>query len=1033
MSVMTSFTLRSLSKNRVRTAVSIIGIVLSVALITGIWASVSSIQKGLYDMTLESEGWWHASYEGVADSDIQALVESDSITDVVTAYNYGVALFSQEDRESFGAGLVLQSSLVTQKGALERDGYTITALPEITEGRMAESQTEIVLPDWMRSIEFTTDEHSGILFDGELEVGTTLTLDLAIYQSIEGIAYASSDTPLSLLDWGLTVLDKTGSPVEGYGASTAEPDEEFSLGQMMLVAHQRYEFTVVGFYDDIGTYYPVAYTGLSSASSVAGSTSTQALEPTTIDVWVATQGLTLSSEIYDTVAALMTESFDPDIDILNLHYSLLRYSGISTDSLLENSLYQVAAILAIVVGAASVSLIYTSFSISVAERTRQFGLLASLGASKRQLRRSVLVEALMLGAIGIPLGLICGLLGTAGILALTKEGFTAMGLEGLTLAVYPIPLAIAAFMSLIVLLISAWVPAIRAARVSAVDAIRRTQDVHLPKRIERRAARSVDTSGIHATRTPFSRGRGAGLWGLIAGVPGILAHRNLSRQSARGRTVVASLAVSVVLVVVCGNVAHYFSLIASAAGSSIGVTSDTDVVAYINADVTDLEAEYNDFIEQASRIEGAQLEGVVGVGYVEVVIPAELLTQEGTEALSYDEIDMAEWVPSSIGSDGSYYGSVYLYFLDDSSWASLVDQLGLDAEQFQDPLNPRAIALNTYQSSTDQGSLLSVQPFAQTGTITLYYAIDLPGTYRDLGVMEGEDGQTAIGVVNDEDTEGYDDPVVEYLPADEVASSLTIEIAGLTDEEPGLLNVNAASQTIPVFIMPDAATSWYADGDSQSTASQAEDTHDTTAAETADASSSQEELSTNPFISSLSMLQLSGEDHLRIAEDLTALAEKDFAALEVSVTDITSLAQNTRLSLQAIQIFILCFTAIMVLIAIANVFNTLTNSIMLRTREFAMLKSAGMDDRSFSGMLICECASYALRGLAIGIILSALLSYAFYDATALAFLGQPFSLPWNYVAAAVGLVLMVLALSVAFALHRSHATEVVEALRTDAV
>ena len=86
------------------------------------------------------------------------------------------------------------------------------------------------------------------------------------------------------------------------------------------------------------------------------------------------------------------------------HTSLFSYLGISDGRPIWGSLWAVAAVLAIVIVAASASLIYNAFAISVAERTRQFGLLASLGASKRQLRSTVLAEALLLGAVGVPIG-----------------------------------------------------------------------------------------------------------------------------------------------------------------------------------------------------------------------------------------------------------------------------------------------------------------------------------------------------------------------------------------------------------------------------------------------------------------------------------------------------------------------------------------------------------------------------------------------------------------------------------------------------
>ncbi len=71
------------------------------------------------------------------------------------------------------------------------------------------------------------------------------------------------------------------------------------------------------------------------------------------------------------------------------HDSLMRYQGMTDDRSIWGTLYPLAFILSAVVIGASISLIYNSFAIAVSERTRQFGLLSSLGASKRQLRRTV--------------------------------------------------------------------------------------------------------------------------------------------------------------------------------------------------------------------------------------------------------------------------------------------------------------------------------------------------------------------------------------------------------------------------------------------------------------------------------------------------------------------------------------------------------------------------------------------------------------------------------------------------------------------
>ena len=169
-----------------------------------------------------------------------------------------------------------------------------------------------------------------------------------------------------------------------------------------------------------------------------------------------------------------------------------------------------------------------------------------------------------------------------------------------------------------------------------------------------------------------------------------------------------------------------------------------------------------------------------------------------------------------------------------------------------------------------------------------------------------------------------------------------------------------------------------------------------------------------------------------VTEELEALAQ-GLDGVTLYVSDLAESARQNRLMTQAIQLFVMCFSLIMALIAVANVFNTLANSIILRTREFAVLKSAGMGNRAFARMLAYECASYAARGLVIGLAAATAVAWALHRATSLAFEGLAFSLPWAYVGAAVGMVLAVLALSVAYALVRARAGSIVEALRADAI
>lgn len=77
--------------------------------------------------------------------------------------------------------------------------------------------------------------------------------------------------------------------------------------------------------------------------------------------------------------------------------SVLRWMGVSGNASFEGMLNGMLTILIVIIGVGAVSLIYNAFSISLRERTTQFGLLSSIGATKRQLRRSMWQEALVVG------------------------------------------------------------------------------------------------------------------------------------------------------------------------------------------------------------------------------------------------------------------------------------------------------------------------------------------------------------------------------------------------------------------------------------------------------------------------------------------------------------------------------------------------------------------------------------------------------------------------------------------------------------
>ena len=228
---------------------------------------------------------------------------------------------------------------------------------------------------------------------------------------------------------------------------------------------------------------------------------------------------------------------------------VLLYSGTAPFDSFLTAFYSLAAIIIALIVFGSVSLIYNAFSISVSERTRQFGLLSSVGATRKQLRRMVLFEALAVSAVGIPLGILVGIGGIGITLLLIGDKFFSIVRVDIPmrLCVSWQAVVIAAVIALVTVLISAWIPSKRATRVSAVEAIRQSMDIKV-------SGRPVRTSKLAYK---------------LFGLPGVLAGKHYKRNRKKYRTTVVSLFMSIVLFVSAAAFTDY--MMESAEG---GLASD---------------------------------------------------------------------------------------------------------------------------------------------------------------------------------------------------------------------------------------------------------------------------------------------------------------------------------------------------------------------------------------------------------------------------------------------------------------------------
>ena len=956
--VFTRFTLRSLAANRVRTVVSAVGVALSVALITAVLTSVVSLTNMLVERTAADEGWWYAEAAGITSDDLARLREEPGVTDWTGIADLGTVSLGSENSSLFGKYLYAKTWPAEQDAdePLVRD-------PELVAGRAPEAPGEIVLPHYLQNVELAP---CGLTVDGggNVRLGSRVTLDLG------------TRTVTHLAD-GVTF---TATSLRGDYVDETSQSESFSadLGQL--------SGTVVGFYRSYGYSSSLAMTGNSAYVYDDGSALERVMADDSDATWASVLFRTENPADAERLADDIVNVWSRDIDGgSTVHSSLIRWMGVTPDTAIWNTLYQIAAILAAVVVVAGVSLVYNSFAISVAERTRQFGLLSSLGASSRQLRRTVLVEALVIGGVGIPVGLALGLLGCFAVFGLVGDGITALfGTDQARVVISPVALGISAVLALLTLLVSAWVPALRASHVSAVDAIRQTQDVHL----SRRAVRAQRRAGRHGEATRIS----LGVAGRLFGIPGLIAHKNLTRSSSKARVTVAALAVSVALLITSGAIADVMSY---ASNTAVDTMEGQDLLLYIDAtgaaadqtlaladgkvDGPGMQKTLARFYEDARGVEGAQTNGYTTSYVADALVPPGMLTGDAANLDS----------TMTPHADGSWYGSVYLDFVDDATWKTYVGKLGLDPSELCDPTHPRAIAVNSYDINNGM-SYANYQPFTGTGTIESLEFADLDGRFVSSIEDDPSGGLRALY---------YDDNGDEqYLPYDEaVASEQDIEVGALAGYPPDCVTSSGTLQ----LILPASAI----------------------------------DLAANAGYLRASMSLDTGGDAERAnrAQDALEAIAANYPELDVTYTNVADAKLQSRLMATTVNTFIFLFAVITGLIAVANVFNTLANALILRRREFAVLRSIGMGGRAFRRMIAYECASYALHGFLIGFALAALASVGLYQAMALSYSTYEFQLPLPQIGISLVVVLAVILVSVAYALRRCSSSNVVEALRTDAL
>ncbi len=861
MNIFNKITLQSMKKSRTRTIVTVIGVILSAAMITAVATFGVSLLNYLTKGAVQKYGNWHIEFADVSSSFVQERANDKEVAGTATFENLGYARLdggkNPDKPYLFIAGF-------------SKEAYD--ALPvSLISGRLPENSKELLVS---RSVE----ANGSVTF----RVGDKLSLAVGSRTSDNGML-GQHDPYLS-------------------GLETFVPKAER-------------EYTVVGIYQRPSFEQTSApgYTLITKADAHVKADSFSLFvtleNPRNVHAYASQNAGGLSYAYNDNV---------------------LRFMGLSDDHLFNTFLYSIGAILIILIMTGSIFLIYNSFNISLNERIRQFGLLSSVGATSKQIRNSVLFEGICIGLIGIPVGIVVGISSIWLVIYMVASNFANIMYSNvsLTLTLSAPAMIVAAAVSMVTILVSAYIPARKAARTPVMESIRQSNEIKVE-------SRAVKTSKL-AQR--------------IYGMEGILALKNFKRNKKRYRSIVLSLVLSVVLFISTSA----FVTILKQAGEQTAATTDYDI-GFATEDMED-----NDMLSLYDRLKTA--DGVYESSYQALmkyssVVQASELSDAYREYADLNNEDKPVHLPLDI------------QLLDDGTYLGIINKLGLPVEDYSGQ-NANMIAVAKMLPQSDRANKVE-------------HLIDLFNT-SSTNITVAPETAGADGAPKMEQAQSISATFVELVPPD------TLPIPGNTgSKEPYFFRLLAPYSFKERFEAPDSPVA----------------------------------IKGLTFLSKTPTQSVAG---------METMIQAEAPGSPYILYNTKKILEENRNIIFIVNVFAYTFIVIISLIAVANVFNTISTNIKLRRRELAMLRSVGMSERDFQKMMNFECIFYGMRALLIGLPIAVASCWLIYKGMLVAGANQiSFVLPWKSIGVSVFSVLFVVFITMLYAISKIKKENIIDALRDD--
>lgn len=861
MNIFNKVTLQSLKKSRTRTIVTIIGVVLSAAMITGVATFGVSLLNYMANGATQKYGGWHVEFLDVPSSFVQERTLDKGVANTATFENIGYA--------------TLDGGKNPNKPYLFIAGFSEEAfntLPiNLISGRLPENSGEILVPAHVAA-------NGGVKFS----VGERLSLAVGSRMKIN--------------------------------KNLGQHDPYISEKETLVPKAER-TYTVVGIYQRPGFEE-------SSAPGYTLITTTDATDAAdSFSLFVTLKNPRLVRAYASSTAESHSYGFNDDV---------LRFMGLSDDNLFNTLLYAVGVIVVAIIMVGSIFLIYNSFNISLNERTHQFGILSSVGATARQLRNSVLFEGLCIGAVGIPIGIIVGVGSIGLVISVVARNFGNILYSNvpLTLTVSIPAIVGAAVVSMVTILISAYIPARKAGSTPVMESIRQTNEVKVE-------SKAVKTSKL-AQR--------------IYGLEGTLALKNFKRNKKRYRSIVLSLVLSVVLFI---STSAFVTDMKQASERAVVFT--TYDIGFATQDMDD--SEMLSLYDKLKTADGVYESSYQALMTYSCAVKASDLSDDYWEYAGSHSPDETVHLPMDI------------QFLDDSAYLNIIKDLGLPAEEYTGQ-NAKMIAVAKMEGHSNR-----MEEVNQLSDMFTSSSMNFTIAAETNGGSKTEQGQN-VSIT-----------FVETVPPD------TPPIIGNSESKLYFFRVMA-----PYSLKEKL------------------------------------EATDTPVDLKVKGLTFRSKNPSQSVAEIETMIQGAGITAEYNLYNVYKMLDENRNYIFIANVFAYTFIIMISLIAVANVFNTISTNIKLRRRELAMLRSVGMSDHDFNKMMRFECAFYGMRALLFGLPIGAVSSWLIYKGMFISGAdGIDFVFPWGSMAISVFSVLFVVFITMLYAISKIKRENIIDALQDDMI